>query len=203
MSRSFLNFRQGAAPAPGRGIAKTDYSDLDNSSLRARTRVQSPATNPTYVRPIHQTNGEQKMISPQDKQLLKTTWSMVAPISDVAAGLFYDRLFTLDPTLQRMFANADMKEQRRKLMQALAAVINGIDNLGALVPALENLGKNHVRYGVTDRHYDTVGAALLWTLEQGLKEAWTPAAKSAWTAAYTTVARVMRSAAAGAAEPAA
>ena len=49
------------------------------------------------------------MISPQDKQLLKTTWSMVAPISDVAAGLFYDRLFTLDPSLQRMFANADMK----------------------------------------------------------------------------------------------
>jgi hemoglobin-like flavoprotein len=100
-----------------------------------------------------------------------------------------------------MFANADMKEQRRKLMQALAAVINGIDNLGALVPTLENLGKNHVRYGVTDRHYDTVGAALLWTLEQGLKEAWTPAAKSAWTAAYTTVATVMRSAAAKVAEP--
>jgi Globin len=150
---AFLIFGQTTAP---RGIAKTDYSDLDNSSLRARTSVQSPATNPTYVRPIHQTNGEQKMISPQDKQLLKTTWSMVAPISDVAAGLFYDRLFTLDPSLQRMFANADMKEQRRKLMQALAAVINGIDNLGALVPALENLGKNHVRYGVTDRHYDTV-----------------------------------------------
>jgi hemoglobin-like flavoprotein len=135
------------------------------------------------------------MISPEDKQLLKTTWSMVTPISDVAAGLFYDRLFTLDPSLQRMFANVDMKEQRRKLMQALAAVINGIDNLAALVPTLENLGRNHVRYGVADQHYDTVGAALLWTLEQGLKEAWTPAAKSAWTSAYTTVATVMRSAA--------
>ena len=145
--------------------------------------------------------GKRKMISPEDKQLLKTTWAKVAPISDVAAALFYDRLFTLDPSLQRMFANADMKEQRRKLMQALAAVINGIDNLGALVPTLENLGKNHVRYGVTDRHYDTVGAALLWTLEQGLKEAWTPAARSAWTVAYTTVATVMRSAAAKVAEP--
>lgn len=138
-------------------------------------------------------------MSPEDKEILKTTWAMVAPIGDVAASLFYDKLFALDPSLQRMFAHADMKEQRRKLMQALAAVINGIDHLGALVPTLQHLGRNHVRYGVTDRHYDTVGAALLWTLEQGLKEAWTPVAKSAWTAAYTTVAAVMRGAAAKAA----
>ncbi len=144
-----------------------------------------------------------EMMSPEDKQVLKRTWAMVAPISDAAAGLFYDRLFTLDPSLQRLFASADMNEQRRKLMQAIAAVINGVDHLDALVPTLENLGRNHARYGVTDRHYETVGAALLWTLEHGLKDAWTPAAQSAWTAAYTTVATVMRGAtAAQAAEPA-
>lgn len=135
-------------------------------------------------------------MSPDTTAILKATWAKVAPISDIAAGLFYDRLFTLDPSLKRMFANANMQEQRRKLMQAIAAVINGVDHLDALVPTLENLGRNHGRYGVTDAHYDTVGAALLWTLEQGLKEAWTPAAKSAWTAAYTTVATVMRGAAA-------
>ncbi len=135
-------------------------------------------------------------MSPESKVLLKTTWAMVAPISDVAAGLFYERLFTLDPSLQPMFARADMKEQRRKLMQAIAGVINGVDNLEALIPGLEQLGRNHGRYGVADRHYDTVAAALLWTLEQGLKEAWTPAAQLAWTEAYTTIATVMRSAAA-------
>ena len=96
-----------------------------------------------------------------------------------------------------------MKQQRRKLVQALTAVINGVDNLPSLVPTLEALGRNHVRYGVTDQHYDTVGAALLWTLEQGLKEAWTPAAKSAWTEAYGTVAGVMRHAAASELERAA
>jgi hemoglobin-like flavoprotein len=142
-------------------------------------------------------------MSPETKHVLKTTWAMVAPISDAAAGLFYDRLFTLDPSLKPMFANADMKEQRRKLMQAITAVIQGVDRLDALVPTLEALGRNHTRYGVTDRHYETVGAALLWTLEQGLKEAWTPAVKSAWTAAYMTVATVMRSAASKAVEPAA
>jgi len=133
-------------------------------------------------------------MSPDDKVLLKATWAMVAPISDIAAGLFYERLFTLDPSLKPMFEKTDMEEQRRKLMQAIASVINGVDNLQALVPTLQHLGRNHARYGVTDQNYDTVGAALLWTLEQGLKHAWTPAAQSAWTAAYTTVATVMRSA---------
>jgi len=142
-------------------------------------------------------------MSPENKALLKTTWAMVAAIGDTAAALFYERLFALDPSIQRLFKNANMKEQRRKLLQALAAVIKGVDDLPSLVPTLEALGRNHVRYGVTDQHYETVGSALLWTLEQGLKEAWTPAAKSAWTAAYSTVAGVMRDAAASALKQAA
>ncbi|WOH49297.1 globin family protein [Bradyrhizobium sp. sBnM-33] len=118
----------------------------------------------------------------------------------MSAGLFYERLFTLDPSLQRLFKNADMKEQRRKLVQALSAVINSVDDLPSLIPTQEILGRNHIRYGIEDRHYDTVGAALLWTLEQGLKEAWTPAAKSAWVVAYSTVSGVMRDAAAASRE---
>jgi hemoglobin-like flavoprotein len=121
---------------------------------------------------------------PENKTLVKSTWAMVVPIADVAATLFYDRLFTLDASLRPMFAKADMAEQRRKLMQALAAVVNGLDNLEPLIPALAALGRSHVRYGVIDRHYDIVGAALLWTLEQGLNDAWTPAVKAAWTSAY-------------------
>ncbi|MEH2536215.1 MULTISPECIES: globin family protein [unclassified Bradyrhizobium] len=143
---------------------------------------------------------ETKDMSPETKELLKSTWAKVVPISDIAAGLFYERLFTLDPSLQRLFKDADMKEQRRKLVQALSAVINSVDDLPSLVPTLEILGRNHIRYGVEDRHYDTVGAALLWTLEQGLKEAWTPAAKSAWVVAYSTVSGVMRDAAAASRE---
>jgi len=77
----------------------------------------------------------------------------------------------------------------------LKAVINSVDDLPSSIPTLEILGRNHVRYGVEDRHYETVGSALLWTLEQGLKEAWTPAAKSAWVVAYSTVSGVMRNAA--------
>lgn len=134
-------------------------------------------------------------MSPEQKMLVKSTWNQVVPIADAAAALFYDRLFEIDPSTRSLFKNTDMAEQRSKLVQALATVIKGLDDLGPLVPVLEKLGKNHVRYGVTGKHYDSVGAALLWTLEQGLKEAWTPPAKEAWTAAYGAVAGVMRGAA--------
>jgi hemoglobin-like flavoprotein len=134
-------------------------------------------------------------MSPEQKTLVKSTWSKVIPIADAAATLFYNRLFEIDSSTRSLFKSADMAEQRRKLVQALAAVVSGLDNLASLVPVLEKMGRNHVGYGVTDKHYDSVGAALLWTLEQGLKEAWTPAAKDAWTAAYGAVAGVMLGAA--------
>ena len=134
-------------------------------------------------------------MSPEQKNLVKTTWAMVVPIADTAAGLFYDRLFVIDASTRTMFTATNMTEQRKKLMQALAFVINGLDRTEQLVPTIQSLGRNHVRYGVTDKHYDSVGSALLWTLEQGLKDAWTPAAKDAWVAAYTLVAGVMKDAA--------
>jgi hemoglobin-like flavoprotein len=134
-------------------------------------------------------------MSPEQKNLVKTTWAMVVPIADTAAGLFYDRLFAIDMTTRSMFATSNMPEQRRKLMQALGYVISGLDRTEQLLPTIQSLGRGHVRYGVTDRHYDSVGAALLWTLEQGLKDAWTPAVKDAWVAAYTLVAGTMKDAA--------
>jgi hemoglobin-like flavoprotein len=134
-------------------------------------------------------------MSPEQKNLVKTTWAMVVPIADMAAGLFYDRLFAIDTSTRPMFRATNMAEQRKKLMQALAFVINGLDRTEQLVPTIQSLGRNHVRYGVTDAHYDSVGSALLWTLEQGLKEAWTPPVKDAWVAAYTLVAGVMKDAA--------
>lgn len=134
-------------------------------------------------------------MSPEQKHLVKSTWAMVVPIADTAAGLFYDRLFQVDASTRAMFASTNMAEQKKKLMQALAFVIGGLDKVEQLVPAIQTLGRNHVRYGVTDKHYDSVAAALLWTLEQGLKDAWTPAVKEAWIAAYTLVAGTMKDAA--------
>lgn len=134
-------------------------------------------------------------MSPEQRQLVRDTWQQVVPIADTAAALFYDRLFEIDPDIRTLFPHADMAGQRRKLVAAIGTVVDEIDRIDALIPMIAALGRRHAGYGVTDAHYDTVGAALLWTLEKGLGEAWTPAAADAWTAAYTTIAGVMRSAA--------
>ena len=134
------------------------------------------------------------MLTPTQKTLVQTTFAMVAPIADDAAQLFYRRLFELDPSLERMF-RGDMTEQRKKLMQMLGAAVKGLDHLDRLVPVLQDLGRRHTTYGVEDAHYNTVGAALLWTLEQGLGNAFTLEVRAAWIAVYGLVARTMQEAA--------
>lgn len=127
----------------------------------------------------------------EQKLLVQESWEMVKPISETAAELFYGRLFELDPSLKPMFADSDMKEQGKKLMLMIGTAVRGLDTLGELVPAVQKLGERHVGYGVEASHYETVGAALLDTLEKGLGEAFTPECREAWTITYTTLATVM------------
>src|SRR5215216_3413568 len=99
--------------------------------------------------------------------LVQGSFGLVEPIADTAAGLFYGRLFELDPTLRPLFKR-DITEQGRMLMQMIAIAVRSLDHVDTVVPAVKALGQRHVGYGVQPAHYDTVGAALLWTLEQGL-----------------------------------
>ncbi|MGD1879671.1 MAG: globin family protein [Kiloniellaceae bacterium] len=134
-------------------------------------------------------------MTPEQKQLLRDTWSAVGAMGDTAAALFYDRLFEIDPTVRPLFAGADMTAQRGKLLQALALVVAALDRLDSMVPALEELGRRHLTYGVRKRHYRSVGAALLWTFERGLGDAWTQEAEEAWAQAYAIVSAIMAAAA--------
>ena len=115
-------------------------------------------------------------------------------IADAAAKIFYLRLFEIDPTTRKLFRATDMVAQRKKLLQTLSFAINGLNDLDALASKVEDLGRRHARYGVSDAQNDSVGAALLWTLEQGLGHAWTPAVASAWTEVYQLLSRIMRKA---------
>lgn len=133
-------------------------------------------------------------MTPDQKTSVQETWKQVMPIADTAAAMFYGRLFELDPSLKSLFTSTDMKEQGKKLTQMITVAVKGLDNLDQLVPAVQALGQRHVGYGVQDAHYDTVGAALLWTLEQGLGPAFTPPVKEAWTETYTVLASVMKDA---------
>lgn len=138
------------------------------------------------------------MVTPEQVRLVQTTFAKVAPISEAAAAMFYGRLFEIDPSLKPLF-KGDLTEQGRKLMSMLALAVNGLNRLSDLVPAVQQLGVRHVRYGVTDVHYDTVAAALLWTLDKGLGPDFTPEVKDAWVAVYTVLATTMKEAAAQAA----
>ena len=135
-------------------------------------------------------------MTPDQVKLVQQSFAKVAPISETAAVLFYDRLFEIAPQVKAMFP-ADMTEQRRKLMGMLAAVVNGLGDLNSILPAASALAKRHVSYGAKAEHYPVVGAALLWTLEKGLGDGWTPEIAEAWTAAYGTLSGFMISEAYG------
>jgi hemoglobin-like flavoprotein len=131
-------------------------------------------------------------LGPEQKEMVRSTWAMVVPISDDAAKLFYGRLFEIDPSTQPLFAETDMAEQGKKLIQTLDVAVASLDNLENVRPAIEALGHRHVEYGVKEEHYDTVGEALLWTLEQGVGEQFTPEVKEAWAETYGLVATIMK-----------
>jgi len=111
--------------------------------------------------------------------LVQDTFDKIRPISEKAAKLFYNRLFELDPSLKSLF-KGDMKTQGKMLMQMLDYAVTGLDRLDTIILAIQNLGIRHAGYGVKDEYYETVGEALLWTLEQGLGKDFTPDVKDAW-----------------------
>jgi hemoglobin-like flavoprotein len=140
-------------------------------------------------------------MTPDQVKLVQQSFAKVVPISEQAAVIFYDRLFAVAPHVKAMFPD-DMTEQRNKLMATLAVVVNGLSDLDSVLPAVSALAKRHVAYGAKPGHYPIVGGALLWTLEQGLGEAWTPDVVAAWTAAYGTLSGYMISEAYGSAQAA-
>ncbi len=129
-------------------------------------------------------------MNPAEIALVKNSFRQIVPIADQAAALFYARLFELDPSLRRLF-RGDMTEQGRKLMAMIAAAVAALEKLDSLVPAVRALGARHGGYGVTEDHYATVGAALLWTLEKGLGPEFTPEVRAAWVSVYSLLANTM------------
>jgi hemoglobin-like flavoprotein len=133
-------------------------------------------------------------MTPEQVNLVQDSWAKVTPIAETAAELFYGRLFETAPEVKPYF-KGDMKEQGRKLMTMISTAVNALNNVEAVVPAIQELGKRHVGYGVKAEDYDSVGAALLWTLEQGLGDDFTPDTKEAWVTVYGLVATTMKDAA--------
>jgi hemoglobin-like flavoprotein len=129
-------------------------------------------------------------MTPAQQVLVQTSFAKVVPIADVAATLFYEDLFQRDPGLRALFKR-DMTEQRQKLMAMLGTAVANLGNWGKIAPAVQALGQRHAAYGVKPADYDTVGKALIATLEKGLGDAFTPEVRDAWLACYSVVAAEM------------
>ena len=123
-------------------------------------------------------------------QLVQESFAQVVPIAGVAATLFYDRLFEIAPDVKPLFVG-DMEKQKLMLMQTLSVVVIGLAQPENILPAAKSLAVRHKGYGVQPEHFDSVGASLLWTLEKGLGNAYTPEVNDAWVAAYALLSGVM------------
>lgn len=135
-------------------------------------------------------------MTPDQIRIVQQTWAAVEPIADKVPAIFYDKLFEIDPSARPLFTNTNIETQHQKLVDALDLVADTAEHLEALLPALRDLGRRHVRYGVREHHYDSVGAALLETLKAGLGEIFTDEVRTAWTEAYARIASTMKSGAA-------
>jgi len=130
-------------------------------------------------------------VTPEQIRLVQDSWKRIQPEARSFAGLFYSRLFALDPSLRPLF-RADLQEQGRKLMATIAAAVDSLARLEDLAPDVRALGRRHAGYGVEEGHYETVGAALIWTLERVLGGGFTREMADAWSAAYGVLADVMK-----------
>ena len=125
---------------------------------------------------------------------VQASWTLIEPLAPRLSRVFYDHLFTADPSLVPLFERnqrGEMAEQGHKLMQMLGVAVDGLGDLDALTPVLMELGRRHVGYGVEEDHYQKVGDALMQTLAEGLGAQFTPAVRHAWNQAYELMARVM------------
>ena len=129
-------------------------------------------------------------MTPRQIYLVQSTFRDVAAIKDQAAGLFYNKLFELDPKLKALF-KGDMREQGRKLMATIGVAVGSLRDLEAILPTVHKLAMRHVDYGVKEADYQTVGTALIWTLRKGLKEKFTPEVEQAWMAVYSGLSGIM------------
>lgn len=127
-----------------------------------------------------------------DRQILlvKNSWSFVMVRSEEAGLMFYERLFDIAPELQSLF-KTHPKEQALKFMTMLTMVVSKLQKLDEIIEDIKSLARRHNRYGVKTAYYRIVGAALIWTLHEVLKDKWNDELEEAWIEVYGLISQAM------------
>jgi hemoglobin-like flavoprotein len=135
----------------------------------------------------------ESLLTREDCRRVQVSFALLAPNADRLAAKFYARLFELDPTLIPLF-KSDMERQGTKFMEKLAVAVMGLEDLESLAALVRALGRAHADYGVRLAHYTTAREALLWALADFLGSEFDSELRSAWCAAFDTIAAEMISA---------
>ncbi|WP_373061862.1 globin domain-containing protein [Gemmatimonas sp.] len=122
---------------------------------------------------------------------IRDSWMRLFPLRLIAAQRFYERLFETDASAKLLFDGTQMHVQRVKFVQTIDLLVQMLDFPSNIVDELQSLARLHGGYGVTIAQYETVGAALLWALEQTLDDDWTPEVHRAWSELYGFISGVM------------
>jgi hemoglobin-like flavoprotein len=121
----------------------------------------------------------------QQIMVVKRSWGIFRNIDPILVGeVFYGRIFLKAPGIKKMFP-VSMEAQYGKIIDMLSLMVARLERMDELTNEISALALRHVQYGVKRGHYEIVGEALLWTLEQGLGRDWTDEVKEAWTSCYT------------------
>jgi len=127
----------------------------------------------------------------REKQIVSESFPLIREIAIPVSLLFYGRLFDVDPSLRQLF-KIDMKEQSKKMVAMLDAIVESIDDWERIVPVLRQLGQRHVAYGVKEQHYNTLCSALVWAFGQALQPGFDVEVRAAWTAVIRAVNEQMK-----------
>jgi hemoglobin-like flavoprotein len=136
------------------------------------------------------------LISTAQIDLVQTSFDKIRPEVPRAADLFYDRLFSQAPQIRPLFSK-DLSEQKKMFMAVLGTSVAGLGRFEKIAPALQELGRRHVAYGVKPSHYAIIGDALLWSMAAVLGDSFTADVEEAWSDAYADLASAMINASAG------
>jgi len=128
-------------------------------------------------------------------KIVQTTWAKVIPELDQAAQDFLEKILDIKPELIKLF-RTDTRELGMLMMAMINRAINALDDFDEFIPEIQKLGSRHTHYGVADEDYDTVAAALLWTLQKHLGDEYTPEVEQAWIAVYDQISLIMKESAA-------
>lgn len=131
------------------------------------------------------------MLTEKQIKIIKQSWGQLRGVNAVTIGdVFYRKLFIDEPQFKHMFKSS-VEEQSKKLIEMLSLIVARVDRLDELTEDVKQLAIRHVNYGVKDKHYESVGGALIWTLQVALGKDWNDETEEAWTKCYQILASTM------------